>query len=115
MNHTGAILKAMLLSLLESNGFTLDKQGNTVSEGYAVATETFIKQSLMTTKVSSVSEAINTFLESDHELIGGWIDSEILWIEASKVFDTADEAHDYCVANNEIAYYDLAKGQEVRI
>jgi hypothetical protein len=115
MERNNTILKAMLLNLLDSSGFTLDKQANTVSEGYAVATETFIKQSLTTTKVSSVAEAINTFLESDHELIGGWIDGEILWIEASKVFDTADEAHDYCVANNEIAYYDLAKGQEVRI
>tara|TARA_S200002703_G_scaffold1225_1_gene2097 strand:- start:2740 stop:3087 length:348 start_codon:yes stop_codon:yes gene_type:complete len=115
MEQKTKILKAMLFSIENSGGFTLDKQASAPSEGYVVATETFIKQSFDATEPNDLARAIHTFFEGDHELIGGWLDGETLWVEASKVFDTPEQARQYCEAENEIAYFDLAKGQEVRI
>lgn len=112
-----SILASSLLAIAASNveGFTVDtKTLQPVTSGYAVAVaET--QNSFGVEGLNKVIKYVNT--HNNINAFGGWLntDNNQFYFDATIVCRTKKEAEALARANNQIAYFDLANLEEIRI
>jgi hypothetical protein len=113
-----------LRRLKQHGGFTWDVfNGCQPESGYAVAMP---NEELCEFNRALISSAFSYFLSTRLAVItllghgvcvGGWLDrdSGLYYFDVVALVETPEEAYEACKAWKQIAYYDLAKGVEVRV
>ena len=93
---------------------------NMLSGGYAIAIKGFEEQILLK---EFDEEKIELFLKKNSSIfranqdycLGAWVNDGKVYLDISKVISSYSAAHNYCVANNEIAFFDLEKCEEITV
>lgn len=109
MNITRSIFTAI------RNGET----GGTYSvDGKPVPSDGYIVGGVIPSLINPTpAQVLNLIETAPSDYVGFWEDSETLalYVDAVDVFRTPEAAHRASLLRNEIAYFDMAKGQEVRV
>jgi len=97
------------------SGFTIDSELNPITNGYAVATKHTQNSFGLSGCAHAVAIAFYQQLER-FDAVGGWLNAQNgqYYFDAVKVFKTEAEANQYAIENNQIAYYDLSNGREIK-
>ncbi len=102
------------------------KNGKLYLKGFAASPYPELSQQL-DPKAKDINEKIKAFAEKNkaviakqNHVIGTWIDTEnpekpVLYLDVSVIYDTAEEARQYCLEKEQLAFYDLVNGEEVRV
>lgn len=102
--------------------FTAIRNGETGGtynvNGRSVPTAGYIVGGVVPSLINPTPAQVLDFIETcPSDYVGFWEDSETLalYVDAVDVFHTPEAAHRASVLREEIAYFDMAKGQEVRV
>lgn len=102
-------------SLENPDGFTVEIPAievvtNGFSVGYYIGEEHIGKESL--------TDVVTHALENG-KVVGGWLDSSsgVYYFDSVAIFDDSqqDEAHQFAIDNNQVAYYDLTNGVTIYV
>jgi hypothetical protein len=110
------ISKIETIAEANKNGFSIDLQFKPITEGYIVATKhtqnSFGREGLTKVVALAFWQSIEKF-----DGIGGWFneDNKQFYFDAIKVFTDKSEAEKFAIENEQIAYFDLYTGKEVRL
>jgi hypothetical protein len=97
------------------NGFTVDHNLNPITKGYSVATK-YTQNSFGLTGLAHVV-AIGLFQNLEgFDGVGGWLntDNNEYYYDAIKIFNTEVEANFYAWENEQISFFDLTNGIEIK-
>jgi len=130
MPETSLVITTVLTELVLNGGSTRNLQGETTSTGYAVGGQAepliFDAVDLIAgsgTDIDKIHTLIGEWIERtpiltvDGTYIGAWLDtmSGKVWLDATRVWPNCTEAKRDARSRKELAIYDLAKGEEIRI
>lgn len=116
MNYKTSLFFA-ICSAAASNadGFTINAQSfQPIGRGFSVAVEE-TQNSFGVSGAAKVAEYAATHGEIN--AVGGWHDSESgnYFLDACIIFEHEEDARTFAAANNQLAFYDLEKGEEIRL
>ena len=126
MKKNSVIAKVAAIAALNPSGFTVDAATlQPVTAGYAVA----MKQTQNSFGTEGLAKVANTIEElqagaekiglniDDRLAFGGWYDSEsgLYYYDATVIFEDREEAIEAGRANEQIAIFDLANLEEIRL
>jgi hypothetical protein len=97
------------------NGFTVDHNLNPITNGYSVATKYTQNSFGLTGLAHVVAIALFQNLEN-FDGVGGWLntDNGEYYYDAIKIFNTESEANFYAWQNEQISFFDLNNGVEIK-
>lgn len=103
------------IAIANKEGYTVNvKTLQPETTGYAV--------SLKATQNSFGAEGLANVIRyveehSDVDAYGGWYDSKtgLYYYDATIIVDSLDQAYDLAKANEQIAFFDLTNGREIRL
>lgn len=108
--------EAIVARTLNEGGATFDREGNMVTSGYAVAQGWTKMLRPEEVTADNLAYLIGHMAElSGADTFGTWYDDGWVWVETSKVYDSEDVAAAVAEARNEIAYFNITDGEEVRL
>jgi len=96
-------------------GFTVDHNLNPITKGYSVATKHTQNSFGLTGLAHVVAIALFQNLEK-FDGVGGWLntDNNEYYFDAIKIFNTEAEANFYAFHNDQISFFDLTNGVEIK-
>ncbi|QDF14242.1 hypothetical protein SEA_IAMGROOT_69 [Microbacterium phage IAmGroot] len=107
-------IAAAAAATIANGGATFAADGTPVTEGFAVAgIAEAIRIDVADFTAELLAEVITLFAEAG--TFGTWIEDGEVWIEPSEVYTDRAEAERVARQRDEIAFYDLTAGQEIRL
>lgn len=93
-----------ILKIAKENpeGFTVTKDLEFVKSGFVVA----YSETQNSFGIDGLKKVIEFAFKNDTE-IGGWKEKKLFYFDASKVYETKEEATKKAIENNQIAFFDL--------
>lgn len=97
------------------NGFTVDHNLRPITKGYSVATKHTQNSFGLTGLAHVVAIALFQNLEG-FDGVGGWLNTENgkYYYDAIKIFHNEAEANFFAWQNEQISFYDLTNGEEIK-
>jgi hypothetical protein len=105
--------RVMEIAKANPDGFTIDRDLNMVSNGFAVAGQV-TQHSFGEAGLAHVLAIVFGQDAEKFDGIGGWHNKSngAYYFDAVRIFDDQDDAQNYGEINRQIAYYDLSTGAE---
>ena len=91
------------------DGFTVN-----ISNGFRKETKGFAVAYKETQNSFGPAKACEHALKNDN-IVGGWLDNGKYYFDSVKVFSEEAEAREFAIENDQIAYFDLNNGVNVRL
>ena len=91
------------------DGFTVN-----ISNGFRKETKGFAVAYKETQDSFGPAKACEHALKNSN-IVGGWLDNGKYYFDSVKVFNEETEAREFAIENDQIAYFDLNIGEEVRL
>lgn len=100
---------------LREGGITISTHGDVPSSGFAVAAgaEQQYNRDVTTKDIAAYIDAHKTELRSSNAYLGAWVDKGTVYLDVSHVFAERSTALQAARQRNELAIYDLAKGETI--